>query len=156
MTLVQAWTLLTIDNKNLVLVVVLVSESKALYLRLAKGAVSWQVFCPAACCHSRSFIPNRISPVGRALDCRAGGRRTNTQGLKITEKWRYYSTFVLQTARSSRGSDDYVKWRSRLKKDTYFSAEYIDTQIKCLFSPAIYHELTLSFCFRVTTGKELT
>ena len=37
----------------------------------------------------------RISSVGRALDCRAGGRgfdsqgRTNTQGLKITEKWRY-------------------------------------------------------------------
>ena len=34
----------------------------------------------------------RISSVGRALDCRAGGRgfdsqgRTNTQGLKITEK----------------------------------------------------------------------
>ena len=34
----------------------------------------------------------RISSVGRVLDCRAGGRgfdsrgRTNTQGLKITEK----------------------------------------------------------------------
>ena len=39
---------------------------------------------------------SRISSVGRALDCRAGGRgfdfrsRTNTQGLKITEKWRYF------------------------------------------------------------------
>ena len=44
-----------------------------------------------------SFVPfpllhGRISSVGRALDCRAGGRgfdsrgRTNTQGLKITEK----------------------------------------------------------------------
>ena len=39
--------------------------------------------------------PRRISSVGIALDCRAGGRgfdsrdRTNTQGLKITEKWRY-------------------------------------------------------------------
>ena len=40
----------------------------------------------------------RISSVGRALDCRAGGRgfnsrdRTNTQGLafEMTEKWRYY------------------------------------------------------------------
>ena len=37
----------------------------------------------------------RISSVGRALDCRAGGRgfdsrdQTNTQGLKITEYWRY-------------------------------------------------------------------
>ena len=35
----------------------------------------------------------RFSSFGRALDCRAGGRgfnsqgRTNTQGLKITEKW---------------------------------------------------------------------
>ena len=39
---------------------------------------------------------DRTSSVGRALDCRAGGRgfdsrgRTNTQGLKITVKWRYY------------------------------------------------------------------
>ena len=38
------------------------------------------------------FDRGRISSVGRALDCRAGGRgfhsrgRTNTQGLKITEK----------------------------------------------------------------------
>ena len=37
----------------------------------------------------------RIISVGRALDCRAGGsgfdsrNRTNTQGLKMTEKWRY-------------------------------------------------------------------
>ena len=35
----------------------------------------------------------RTSSVGRALDCRAGGRgfdsrgRTNTHGLKMTEKW---------------------------------------------------------------------
>ena len=41
------------------------------------------------------FDHGRISSVGRALDCRAGGREfnsrdwTNTQGLKITEKWRY-------------------------------------------------------------------
>ena len=38
------------------------------------------------------FDRGRISSVGRALDCRAGGRgfdsrgRTNTQGLKTTEK----------------------------------------------------------------------
>ena len=38
------------------------------------------------------FNRGRISSVSRALDCRAGGRgfdswrRTNTQGLKITEK----------------------------------------------------------------------
>ena len=38
------------------------------------------------------FNRGRISSVGRALDCRAGGGgfdsrgRTNTQGLKITEK----------------------------------------------------------------------
>ena len=41
---------------------------------------------------SAILIRGRISSVGRALDCRAGGRgfdsrgRTNTQGLKITEK----------------------------------------------------------------------
>ena len=38
---------------------------------------------------------SRLSTAGLALDCRAGGRRfdfrcwTNTQGLKITEKWRH-------------------------------------------------------------------
>ena len=38
------------------------------------------------------FNRGRISSVGRALDCRAGGRgldsldRTNTEGLEITEK----------------------------------------------------------------------
>ena len=39
---------------------------------------------------------SRVSSVGRAFDCRVGSRgfdswgRTNTQGLKITEKWRYF------------------------------------------------------------------
>ena len=42
-----------------------------------------------------AFNLRRISTVGRALDCSAGGRgfdsrgRANTQGLNITEKWRY-------------------------------------------------------------------
>ena len=42
------------------------------------------------------FDRGRINSVGRALDCRAGGRginsrgRTNTQGLKIVEKLKYY------------------------------------------------------------------
>ena len=46
-------------------------------------------------CFGRTVISSRISSVGRALDCWAGGSgfdsrgRTNTQGLKITEKWRY-------------------------------------------------------------------
>ena len=41
------------------------------------------------------FNRSRISSVVRALDCRAGGRGfdsrdgTNTQGLKMTDKWRY-------------------------------------------------------------------
>ena len=48
------------------------------------------------------------------VDCRAGGRgfdswgRTNTQG----------TLFALQQARPSRGSDDYVQWRSRLQLET--------------------------------------
>jgi len=39
-----------------------------------------------------SMVTDSISSVGRAIDCRTGGRgfdsrgRTNTQGLKITEK----------------------------------------------------------------------
>ena len=45
----------------------------------------------------------RISSVGSALECRGGSRgfvrrgRTNTQGLKITEKWRY--SLALQAAK---------------------------------------------------------
>ena len=44
---------------------------------------------------NKEFNRGRISSVGRALGYRAGGRgfdsrgRTNTQGLKISEKWRY-------------------------------------------------------------------
>ena len=43
-----------------------------------------------------SLNRGRISSVGRALNCRGGGRgfdsrdRTNTQGLKIAEKWRCF------------------------------------------------------------------
>ena len=71
----------------------------------------------------------RISSVGRALDCRAAGRgfdsrgRTNTQGLKITEKWRYFLcpaggwTFA--------GSDDHVKWRSRQKTSVRAALNFI-------------------------------
>ena len=42
------------------------------------------------------YACSRISSVGRVFDCRAGGRgfdsrgRTITQGLKMTEKWRYF------------------------------------------------------------------
>ena len=64
-------------------------------------------------------INNNISSVGRAIDCRVGGRgfdfqgRTNTQGLKKTPRNKG-SAFVLQTVRPSRGSDDHVKWQPRL------------------------------------------
>ena len=58
----------------------------------------WKIFY---CCISILLVlkmmnRGRISSVGRAFDCRAGGRGfdsrgpTNTQGLKITEKWRYF------------------------------------------------------------------
>ena len=56
---------------------------------------------------------SRIISVGRALDCKAGGRgfdsqdRINTQGQG--------TAFVLQTGSPSRGSDDHVNWRSRLQ-----------------------------------------
>ena len=38
--------------------------------------------------------------------------RTNTQGLKLRKKG---TAFALRTVRPSRGSDDNVKWRSRLQ-----------------------------------------
>ena len=62
----------------------------------------------------KGFNRGRISSVGRALDCRAGGRgfdsrgRTNTQGLKTTENSEGTS-FAPQAAGPSRGSDDHVK-----------------------------------------------
>ena len=55
---------------------------------------------------------DRISSVGRALECRAEGRgfdsrgRTNTQGLKITEN---------------------------IVPNKYFRGKYLDIQIKCFF-----------------------
>ena len=55
---------------------------------------------------------DRISSVGRALDCRAEGRgfdsrdRTNTQGLTVTEN---------------------------IVPNKYFRAKYLDTQMKCIF-----------------------
>ena len=64
----------------------------------------------------------RISSVGRALDCRAGGGRfdprgrTNAHGLKITANKGTAS--AQQTASPSRGSDDHGKWRSLLQYET--------------------------------------
>ena len=63
---------------------------------------------------------NKISSVGRAIDCRAGGRgfdsqgRTNTQGRKKNLRNKD-SAFAVQTVRPSRGSDDHVKWQPRLQ-----------------------------------------
>ena len=60
-------------------------------------------FCPPKYCIFQLFRSSkiqfnrgRISSVGRAFDCRAGGRgfdsrgRTVTQGLKMTEIWSYF------------------------------------------------------------------
>ena len=53
-----------------------------------------------------------MSSVGRALNCRAGGRwfdpwgRTNTQGLKNNNEG---TAFALQTYKPLCGSDDVVK-----------------------------------------------
>ena len=52
------------------------------------------------------FKRGRITSVGTALDCRAEGRNEGT-------------SLVLQTARPSSGSDDHVKRRSRIRKETY-------------------------------------
>ena len=52
----------------------------------------------------------RISSVGRMFDCRVGGQKfnswgqTNTQDVKMTDKWRYYLC-LLEMARRLRGSD---------------------------------------------------
>ena len=69
-------------------------------------------------------VRGRISSVGRALDCRAGGRGfdprrepTNTQGLNITVR-NEGSRFALQAATPSRGSDEHAKWLSRLQSET--------------------------------------
>ena len=76
--------------------------------------------------------------VGRALYCRTGGRgldsrgRTNTQGLKITEKWRYWTFAWLGRSRkmavlSPLGD---VKYSVH---NYHFRAKYSDTQINCIF-----------------------
>ena len=64
-----------------------------------------------------SLNRGRISSVGRALNCRAGGRgfdsrdRTNTQGLKIAEEWRcIFCPANGWTFASLRGSDGYLTY----------------------------------------------
>ena len=106
----------------------------------------------------RPFDRSMISSFGRARDCSAWGRRweprvqTSTQGCKITEKWRYTS-FAQQTARPLRGSDDHVKWRSRLQ----YSRRRINSVLKyplkevCIlplfyFSARKVELLSLLFC----------
>ena len=66
---------------------------------------------------------SRISSVSSRLDCGARGHgydsqgRTNTQGLKITEKWRYFLCPV-KVARPSCGSDYHKKQQSCLQLET--------------------------------------
>ena len=62
---------------------------------------------------------------GRGFDSRG---RTKTRGLEITVR-NEGTAFALQMARSSRGSDDHVKWRSR--QNEYFRGKYID---KCILN----------------------
>ena len=50
------------------------------------------------------------------------------------------TSFALQPAKSSLGSDDHVKWRSRLQRETSKNSvpKYLDTQIKCFFFQTIH------------------
>ena len=65
-------------------------DSPIRFLLLSKSGVNLGVL------NFSDFNRGRISSVGRAFDCRTGGRgfdsrgRTITQGLKMTEKWRYF------------------------------------------------------------------
>ena len=70
----------------------------------------------------KKIKPRRIRSVVRALyyngRCMSWVRflgPDQNRGLKITEKQRCSTAFALQTARPSRGSDDHVKWRTRLQ-----------------------------------------
>ena len=86
-------------------------------------------------------FPNcgRISSARKALDCRAGGGgfdpqgQTNTQGLKIAEKWSYSLCTVLHC-----GSNDHIKWRSG------------DVKIVSPISTLLLNTLTLKVLFLIT------
>ena len=85
-------------------------------------------------------FPNcgRISSARKALDCRAGGGgfdpqgQTNTQGLKIAEKWSYSLCTVLHC-----GSNDHIKWRSG------------DVKVVSPISTLLLNTLTLFFDYTV-------
>ena len=74
--------------------------------------------------------------VGRALDCRTGGRgfdsrgRTNTR--KVTEKWRYWTFAWLGWSRKMAVPSPLgdVKYSVH---NYHFRAKYSDTQINCIF-----------------------
>ena len=121
------------------------------------------------------FSPNksyqgRISSVGRALDCRAGGRgfdsrgQTITQGPKITEKWRYkWLDLPVAWMTTSNGSPVSIRRCKDSVINWHFHAKYIDTQIKCFFFKTWlnlinYHMALLSknhHAFKETSPRKL-
>lgn len=64
---------------------------------------------------------SRISSVSRALDCSAGGHGFNSRGREKTQDLNENKStaFAQQVARLSHGSDNQVKWQSRLQQETY-------------------------------------
>ena len=107
----------------------------------------------------------RINSVGRALDCRVGGRgfdsrgRTNTQGLKITEKWRY------SLCPESGWTFAWLGWPRKMAVPSplggvkysvpkwYFRAKYIDTQIKCFFLLHKHYLYYSKYVYRKKTSR---
>ena len=62
---------------------------------------------------------SRISSVSRALDWSAGGRGFNSRDWAKTQNLNEdkSTAFAQQVARLSQGSDNQVKWRSRLQQE---------------------------------------
>ena len=119
------------------------NTSRGLFLDNSKSGV---FLFGVLTCFVSSLDQGRISSIGKALDRWAGGRgfdprgRTNTQGLKITEKWRNYlchscKPLDLRVACMTSKNGDPISL-GRLKNivlNLNSRAKYINSQIKCIF-----------------------
>ena len=107
---------------------------------------------------SNKSYQGRISSVGRALDCKAGGRgfesrgQTISQGPKITEKWRYkWLDLPVAWMTTSNGSPVSVRRCKDSVINWHFRAKYIDTQIKFFFLFLIFYTQIKCFIFQYLT-----
>ena len=130
---------------------------RLIIVEIAKNWLCLMILCFCGKLFFIFVIFGRVSSVGRALDCTAGGcgfdsrGRTNTQGLKLTEKWGY------SLCAASGKTFAWLGWPCNMAVPTPvgdvknsvpnydFRAKYIDTQKSAFYFLVIYTYLFIYF-----------